>query len=241
MSTNESPQQRAERQVKQLNRALEGVCTAYLVLDALVEEANRADTATTLPIAAACREALEGVAERLEYELDTLSRRTGTDDGLMWEGTRGPSGWRRGAPVRPPFRSPDGSALAAPGRAPSWRDEQDEAAAERWGSIASHHPPAAPRFLVHVPVSFQGPAVAGSGTIQDISTSGARLRAAGAPPQPGATMTMRFSIFPGSLEISLSSEIVRHTEDGFAVRFLDLSYDQDQYLKAALPAAALAG
>ena len=58
-----------------------------------------------------------------------------------------------------------------------------------------------------------------------------------APAAPGTRLTLRSSFYPGSMEIPLRSEVVRETEDGFAVRFIDLGEREETLLRTALPIA----
>ena len=92
------------------------------------------------------------------------------------------------------------------------------------------------RFLLRVPVEYEngGP---GSGTLWDISESGARIGEVSRLVAPGTMLTLRFSFFAGSFDVPLRGETVRRTDCGFAVRFIDVSEHQLDMLLRAFPGA----
>ena len=67
-----------------------------------------------------------------------------------------------------------------------------------------------------------GPCQWGSGTIWNLSASGALVEWASTIVDSGTPLRMRISYYPGSFEIELPSEVVRTTPTGFAVRFMEL-------------------
>ena len=91
-----------------------------------------------------------------------------------------------------------------------------------------------PRFAIRVPVEYQHPTVIGRGTTWDVSLSGVRVEGASFRIRVGAGVMLRFSFFPGSFEIWFPANVVRHTADGFAVRFEELEDDQVAILQRAL-------
>ena len=95
----------------------------------------------------------------------------------------------------------------------------------------------ATRYLIRVPVEYEHYAATGWGTTADVSTSGARItiRDAGRPASIGGDLRLRFSFFAGSFERPLGAKVVRHTHDGFAVRFGPLDPTQRELLRQALP------
>ena len=93
----------------------------------------------------------------------------------------------------------------------------------------------APRYRIQVPVEYEQASATGSGTTWDISTSGAHV-ASHASPSLGSEMTLRFSFFVGSFDVAFPANVVRHTPDGFAVQFDQLSRPHRDVLRQALPA-----
>ena len=108
--------------------------------------------------------------------------------------------------------------------------------------MGRHGPPARiePRHEIRVPVEYQHPTVVGKGTSRDVSLSGARIDEVSFPIRVGAGVMVRFSFFPGSLETWFPGDVVRHTSDGFAVRFVDLDRAHLEILRRALTGAGSA-
>lgn len=96
----------------------------------------------------------------------------------------------------------------------------------------------APRVRLRAPVEYRGRRAQGTGTIWDISASGARLENVSTCLDEGETARMRASFFLGSFDVELKGSVVRHTETGFAVQFLELGTDQVGLLRSILPEAA---
>lgn len=94
---------------------------------------------------------------------------------------------------------------------------------------------AAPRFDLRAPVEYHSATSNGEGTVWNISTSGARVENVSAFVELGARLGLRASFYPGSFDTVLSGEVVRHTEAGFAVQFVDLGSPQKALLASALP------
>jgi hypothetical protein len=78
------------------------------------------------------------------------------------------------------------------------------------------------RYDLSGPVEFRGDDVLGSGTIWNLSASGALVEWVSTIVDSGTPLRMRISYYPGSFEIELPSEVVRTTPTGFAVRFMEL-------------------
>ena len=78
------------------------------------------------------------------------------------------------------------------------------------------------RVAAEFPIEYAGPVFRGSGTVHDISLTGALI--VGAQPQlvAGGEVSLRFSFFPDSLPLEIEANIVRETETGFAVAFRHL-------------------
>ena len=108
---------------------------------------------------------------------------------------------------------------------------------------------AATRVKLQAPVEYRGSEAQGTqgtqgthgtGTIWDISASGARLEDVSASLEQGATAWLRCSFFLGSFDVELKGSVVRHTETGFAVEFRDLGKAQVGLLRSILPEGARA-
>ena len=81
---------------------------------------------------------------------------------------------------------------------------------------------AAPRFKHRAPVGWAGGGVEGRGFSADISSSGVRVAETSAPVVNGARIQLVFGILDAPL--TLLSEVVRQTGDGFAARFVESSF-----------------
>ena len=71
--------------------------------------------------------------------------------------------------------------------------------------------------------------------VWDISTSGARIERASVLVELGARVGLHASFFPGSFDVELMGSVVRQTDGGFAVRFVDVGPLQAELLHLALP------
>jgi hypothetical protein len=92
------------------------------------------------------------------------------------------------------------------------------------------------RFLLRAPASFDdGRGTVGSGFVENISRSGVLLAGCSPVPHPGARVWLRASYFPGSVEVALSGEVVRLTERGFALKFIDLTPVAERTISRILP------
>jgi hypothetical protein len=89
-------------------------------------------------------------------------------------------------------------------------------------------------------MEYTSGSVRGQGTIWDISASGARIEDASVPVEQGATLGLRSSFFPGSFEVELKADVVRYTETGFAVKFVELGEPQVEFLRRILPVSGTA-
>ncbi len=93
---------------------------------------------------------------------------------------------------------------------------------------------AASRFSVQVSTEFEG-AHMGSGFTENVSLSGALIECTSASMPIKAKLRLRFSFFVGSFDIVFLGTVVRHTEDGFAVEFVDMGQAQLEALGRILP------
>jgi hypothetical protein len=106
--------------------------------------------------------------------------------------------------------------------------------------LAQQEKRAAPRVKLRGPTEYRGAAVHGQGTVWDISVSGARIENASAAVERGATLGLRSSFYPGSFDVELKGDVVRHTETGFAVQFVGLGAPEIDFLRRVLPGPAAA-
>ncbi len=96
----------------------------------------------------------------------------------------------------------------------------------------------APRFDLRVPIKYQSRGDRGNGIIWDISSSGARIELATVGVVPGSTVRMSFSYLPTAPPVLTSAQVVRYTQGGFAVQFVNMGRQTHQLLEDALPNAA---
>jgi hypothetical protein len=78
------------------------------------------------------------------------------------------------------------------------------------------------RVTVQFTTEYTGKRVDGTGTVRNISQTGALIEPAEPPLTPGSHLRVRFSFLDSSLGVELGSEIVRKTPSGFAVRFTEM-------------------
>ncbi len=90
------------------------------------------------------------------------------------------------------------------------------------------------RFDLFAPVEYRGSGCEGVGFVRNISFSGARIERASVAVSQGMELGIRFSLFRGSFAAELPSQVVRLTDTGFVVRFLDLNPDHATMLRSAL-------
>lgn len=76
-----------------------------------------------------------------------------------------------------------------------------------------------PRINVKFRTQFEGRRTAGTGTVKNISESGALIEDAKPLLVSGGRIRLKFSFFEGSLPIELGAVVVRATDAGFAVKF----------------------
>lgn len=94
----------------------------------------------------------------------------------------------------------------------------------------------APRYVLKVPVEILLLGGRGTGTVWDMSTSGARIEHSSCEPVEGERAALQMSFFPGSLPVQLAGTVIRKTElGGFCVHFESLNPRTRQILVRALP------
>ena len=94
-----------------------------------------------------------------------------------------------------------------------------------------------PRYKVPARIQYASGEREGSGRIANISFSGALIEPASPTPSPGTPLGLRASCLAFAGE--LSSEVVRTTHSGFAVRFTDLEPEALAALRRLLSLAEL--
>ncbi len=96
----------------------------------------------------------------------------------------------------------------------------------------------APRYRIRVPVEYEQASAMGRGTTWDVSSSGVHVRSYAAPALSiGGEVKLRFSFFVGSFDLAFPANVVRHTPEGFTVRFDRLESAHRDLLRQALPVA----
>ncbi len=99
---------------------------------------------------------------------------------------------------------------------------------------------AAPRIRLLAPAEYHGCEASGTGMTWDISASGLRIEDVSTRLEDGDGVRVRCSFFfVGSFDVELKGSVVRQTETGFALQFLDLGTGQLRLLDALLPYAVL--
>jgi CBS domain-containing protein len=95
------------------------------------------------------------------------------------------------------------------------------------------HQRRATRHTLRAPVEYRAEALVGRGTTWDLSESGVHVAWSDPPPLPGTEVRLRLSFGPGA-ELEIRGEVVRETETGFAVRFLEIDDVERELLQRAL-------
>jgi hypothetical protein len=90
---------------------------------------------------------------------------------------------------------------------------------------------ASPRFRIQCPVSFHFEEGQGCGILGDISMNGARIDHAVPCPEPGTSVLLLLAPLEGFFPIQVSAKVVRETETGFAVAFMNRQPRLGQWLE----------
>ena len=93
------------------------------------------------------------------------------------------------------------------------------------------------RFGLRAPTEYSEGRT-GRGTTENISLSGALIENISEQQLVGTRLDLRFSFFAGSYETPFAGRVVRLTDRGFAVEFVELDSTQHQLLHNALPRGA---
>ncbi len=96
-----------------------------------------------------------------------------------------------------------------------------------------------PRVEVRFRAEYSGRRISGSGTVHNISETGALIEYAEPLIMEGGRIRLRFSFYEDSLPVDIPALVVRETEGGFAVRFSDLDPRTRTLLRVALRRAAV--
>ena len=76
------------------------------------------------------------------------------------------------------------------------------------------------RLTAEVPVGYSGGRIEGIGKVANVSASGALIANATTRVPNGSELHLEFGALSGLEAFSVRSEVIRQTDDGFAVRFL---------------------
>ncbi len=76
------------------------------------------------------------------------------------------------------------------------------------------------RLTAEVPVGYSGGRIEGLGKVANVSASGALIANATTRVPNGSELHLEFGALSGLEAFSVRSEVIRQTDDGFAVRFL---------------------
>ena len=91
----------------------------------------------------------------------------------------------------------------------------------------------AQRFSIQAPTEYAN-TQNGTGFTENVSLSGVRIEHTSNAISVETELGMRFSFFYGSFETAFEGRVVRHTGNGFAVRFETLDTEQLRVLRQAL-------
>lgn len=106
---------------------------------------------------------------------------------------------------------------------------------DRQRPAGGEHEPTRPRRVgVHFDTQYRGKGVEGSGTVLNISHSGALIEPAEPLLISGGEIRLRFSFLESSVPIEIRARVVRETDHGFAVQFVDLTPRIAAVLKLAI-------
>ena len=83
-----------------------------------------------------------------------------------------------------------------------------------------------PRVRIPAPAEYTAPSGNGTGTVHDISMSGVRIADVSMRLDNEEEAGLRCSFHMGSFGVELTGRVVRQTDTGFALRFLELGADQ---------------
>ncbi len=95
---------------------------------------------------------------------------------------------------------------------------------------------AAERYSVSVQVGILSDDGQTSGSVKDISVTGARIEGAATVPAPGSHLRLGFSFYAHALPVPIHARVIRKVDDGgFAVEFEDVDFRTQILLRALLP------
>ena len=92
----------------------------------------------------------------------------------------------------------------------------------------------APRFSVQAPIEYKNSHM-GSGVTEDVSLSGVLIKHPSKSMAIQTEIRLRFSFFMGSSGTEFCGTVVRHTEDSFAVQFVDMGKAQHLVIRLSAP------
>ena len=94
----------------------------------------------------------------------------------------------------------------------------------------------AERYDLRAPVDFAARSIRGTGTVWDMSASGALIEQVFWRAVPGTRLQLDFKFETGEASFELSGEVVRNSDmGGFAVRFPEIESDARARLETLLP------
>ncbi len=92
---------------------------------------------------------------------------------------------------------------------------------------------AAQRYSVRVSTEYESSDM-GSGFTENVSLSGALIEYASRSIPLKTKIRLRFSFFVGSFDTVFQGIVSRHTDDGFAVQFVEMGESQVEVLRKCL-------
>ncbi len=109
-----------------------------------------------------------------------------------------------------------------------------EEGVDRLSNEIHHLRRGAQRIPARIPVAYWSGRVEGQGIVCDVSRLGARISKATSALPTGTKVRIEFGALSGLASFTLPGEVVRQTDDGFALRFLDPDSDNARTLKPFL-------
>ena len=109
-----------------------------------------------------------------------------------------------------------------------------EEGVDRLSNELHHSRRGAQRIPSRIPVAYWSGRVEGQGIVRDVSRLGARISEATSSLATGSELKIELGALSGLASFVLSGEVVRQTDDGFALRFLDPDSDKTRFLEPFL-------
>ena len=104
-------------------------------------------------------------------------------------------------------------------------------------SAEDDYPRKASRVEVRFDAEYSGRSVQGTGVVLNISASGALIEDADPPLLSGGEVTLKFSLYEGSVALTVRAIVTRETDRGFGVKFIEMNPRTRKVLKMSIAKA----